>query len=342
MLLRSRRKVCSFEAGTSTLKKRNKANLISDEFSGLEDCKEQLDCVRAKFKGSLVGAHCSIAKGVQNAVLHAARIRATAFAMDLKNKRRWNSPPISQEDAARFIELCRYFGYSTNSIVPHASYLINLGSPDEDVLRKSKDCLMDELRRCSALNLVQIVLHPGSGCGKISKEECCQRIAEALDWVFDEMDKERNSVMILLENMAGQGNCIGANFEQIRSIIDLVGTRHRHRIGVCLDTAHLHGAGIDIRTKKGIDSVLKQFDGIAGMERLRAIHLNDSKADIGSRRDLHENIGKGKIGTDCFRVIMNHSELLKVPMILETPFSEEIYIKELQLLRSFIETDRFN
>lgn len=267
-----------------------------------------------------VGCHVSAAGGVHHAIENAALIGARSLALDLKSKRKWTSPPLAAEEAALFRATMAEFRMTPEQILPHGSYLMNLGSPNAEVHAKSRENLLDELRRCREMGLVYWNFHPGSTCGTISKEECIGKIADALNWAHAQtVDSSipTGGVVTVIENMAGQGGVIGSTFDEIRAIIDLV--HDKKRVGVCIDTCHTFAAGIDIRTKKDVADMLRKFDEVIGLRMLRGLHLNDSKAEFGSHRDRHEDIGHGCIGSECFRAIMNSAELKHLPLILETP-----------------------
>lgn len=260
-----------------------------------------------------VGAHTSISGGLHNAVAEAASIGANAFALFLRSQRTWACKPLETEKAELFKAACADHGFSPKHILPHGSYLLNLGSPNAETLRKSRETLVDELQRCEALGLCQYNFHPGSTCGEISVEECCKKVAEGINRALD----KTSGVTVVIENMSRQGNTIGGRFEEIRSIID--GVRDKSRVGVCIDTCHAFAAGFDIRDKKGFDSMMKEFDDVIGLKFLCGMHLNDSKGELGCHLDRHENIGKGKLGLEVFRCIMNDPRLADIPLILETP-----------------------
>jgi apurinic endonuclease APN1 len=276
-----------------------------------------------------LGAHVSIAGGVFHAPERAAEIHATAFAMDIKNKRRWNSPKLDQDAVDLFKLCCKEHGFDpAKDIVPHGSYLMNLGSPDKEALEKSRNCLLDELERCERLGIGVLNFHPGSSLGKCTAEECCATVAESINWAVEQTKEFK--VVLVVENTAGQGNVVGKNLQELRWILDRV--ENKARIGFCIDTAHLFASGVDIRTTLQFSDFLDEFDQTIGLKYLRAMHLNDSKAKLGTRRDLHENIGNGEIGLECFRAIMKETRLKGIPLILETPESESGWSSEIDLL----------
>ena len=280
-----------------------------------------------------VGAHVSAAGGVCNALCNAQTIGARALALDLRSKRRWESPPLAEEDAVEFKSLAEELGFS-GKILPHGSYLFNLGTSDAEHLEKSRAGMLDEMTRCQKLGIHLYNFHPGSCKNGISEEECCQIVAESINYVLE----RSRDVVAVVECTAGQGNSVGYCFRHLGLIRSQVSDLTR--FGVCLDTAHLFAAGYQVGTGEGWDMIWEEFDREVGVKYLRAMHLNDSKTDLGSRVDRHENIGKGKIGLDCFRIIMNDERFNEIPLILETPCKDgkdhwkQIYTKEIELLYS--------
>jgi len=275
-----------------------------------------------------IGAHVSASGGVENAPLNAKAIGATAFALFTKNQRQWVAPPLSERSIALFKERCVEFGYTPMQILPHDSYLINLGSPDSEGLEKSRTAFLDEMKRCEQLGLDRLNFHPGSHLNKISEEECLQRIAESINIALE----KTQGVTAVIENTAGQGSNLGNKFEQIRYIIDHV--EDKSRVGVCIDTCHTYSAGYDIATRESFLATFEQFDAIIGFDYLRGIHLNDTKKPLASRVDRHESIGMGLLAGDLFSLLMADSRFDEMPIILETPdetrWAEEIaYLKSL-------------
>ncbi|RPB13273.1 AP endonuclease [Morchella conica CCBAS932] len=281
----------------------------------------------------LVGAHVSMAKGVQNAITNSNNIGGNAFALFLKSQRKWASPDMKESDAVAFREACKESRFDPKRhILPHGSYLINLAQSDKEKAKQAYDCFIDDLKRCERLGIGLYNFHPGSTLG-LPRSEALARIAAHLNRAH----KETRFVKTVLENMAGQGNIIGANFEDLRDIIADV--MDKDRVGVCLDTCHLFAAGHDIRTQASYDTVMANFDRIVGREYLVALHLNDSKAPLGSNRDLHQNIGVGFLGLEAFRVLMNDKKLEGLPMVLETPMKvESTWAEEIKLLESLVGT----
>ncbi|XP_064478232.1 probable endonuclease 4 [Ornithodoros turicata] len=287
----------------------------------------------AKVKGSrkpgqckFVGAHVSVSGGLEHAVTRAVELGAQSFGLFLRSQRQWACKPLTQETANRFRDACHEYNFAPHQILPHGSYLLNCGSSDPEVLQKSRATLVDELKRCEMLGLVYYNFHPGSTCGAISVEECIDRIAESINLAH----KETSYVIAVVENMCRQGHTVGGDFRELKAIIDRV--KDKSRIGVCLDTCHAFAAGYDLSKEEGFEEMMSDFDTIIGLPYLKALHLNDSKGKLGSHLDRHENIGKGSIGLEGFRRIMNDPRLDHLPMILETP--EMDYAKEIVLLYS--------
>ena len=277
-----------------------------------------------------IGAHVSISGGVFNAPLNAEEIGAKAFALFTKNQRQWSAKPLTEEAITKFKENLKKVGISPEHILPHDSYLINLGNPEEEKRRKSIEAFVDEVNRCYQLGLKYLNFHPGSHLRKVSEKECLKIIADSINEIL-ERTKE---VILVLENTAGQGSNVGYKFEHLAEIIDMV--KDKSRIGVCLDTCHMFAAGYDIRTEKSYEKTMKEFDEVVGFKYLKGMHLNDAKSQLGSRVDRHHSIGKGNIGLDAFRFIMNDERLNNIPLILET-IDPSIWAEEIKLLYSLIE-----
>eukprot|EP00088_Acartia_fossae_P063316 TRINITY_DN7705_c0_g1_i13.p1 TRINITY_DN7705_c0_g1~~TRINITY_DN7705_c0_g1_i13.p1 ORF type:complete len:381 (+),score=63.52 TRINITY_DN7705_c0_g1_i13:31-1173(+) len=273
------------------------------------------------------GCHVSAAGGLDNAIDNALLCNAKSFALFLRNQRSWNSKPLDPEVVKRFKEKCAKHEFPTHLILPHGSYLVNLGSPKEETRQKSVDTLIDELKRCSALGLNLFNIHPGSSCGEISREECIKLIADGINKAL----KETQGVKVVLENMSRQGNTIGGDLSELRKIMDLV--EDKSRIGVCIDTCHAMAAGYDLNKQEGFDKLIDDIDKMIGFEWLVGLHMNDSKGEAGCKLDRHENIGKGKIGLQGFKRIMQCKHFTDLPMILETPYVDENgYKKEIETL----------
>ena len=274
-----------------------------------------------------IGAHVSAGGGVENAPLNAHRIGATAFALFTKNQRQWVAAPLSAESISAFKNNCKVLGYQPFQILPHDSYLINLGHPESDALQKSRMAFLDEMQRCEQLGLDRLNFHPGSHLNQISEENCLANIAESINRALD----QTSGVIAVIENTAGQGSNLGFSFYQLRKIIDQV--KDRRRIGVCIDTCHAYSAGYDIKTKAGFEKVFREFEEVVGFEYLKGMHLNDSKKELGSRVDRHDSLGTGTLGLEVFECIMNYSRFDGIPLILETP-DEELWSEEIQLLKN--------
>ena len=275
-----------------------------------------------------IGAHVSASGGVQNAPKNAHDIGATAFALFTKNQRQWTSAPFSDAEIEAFKNNCKTYGYSAAQILPHDSYLINLGNPTEDGRNKSLASFIHEMKRCEALGLTMLNFHPGSHLKAISEADCLKRIADGIN----EALQQTTGVTAVIENTAGQGTNLGFRFEHLRQIIDLVDDKTR--VGVCIDTCHLFAAGYDIRTPEAYISTMKEFDDIVGAQYLKAMHLNDAKKELGSHVDRHESIGAGAIGQEAFKLLVRDERTNNIPLILETP-NEELWSAEIALLKSF-------
>jgi deoxyribonuclease-4 len=276
-----------------------------------------------------VGAHVSISGGVENAPKNAEDIGARAFAMFTKNQRQWNAKPLTDKNITHFRENCAARSYDPGHILPHDSYLINLGHPEDEGLEKSRNAFIDEMQRCEQLGLKYLNFHPGSHLNKIDPEQCLERITESINIALD----RTSGVTAVIENTAGQGTNMGNRFEDLAMIIANV--KDKTRAGVCLDTCHTYSAGYDIKTAKSFETTLKNFDNTVGINYLKALHLNDSKKIFGSRVDRHESIGKGSLGLETFRFIMNSPYFENIPMVLETP-DQSIWEEEIRLLYSLI------
>lgn len=272
-----------------------------------------------------VGAHVSSAGGVENAPLNAAAIGARAFALFTKNQRQWQAKPLTGEGIQAFRDNLKQVGISPAHVLPHDSYLINLGHPEMEALTKSRNAFLDEMQRCEQLGLELLNFHPGSHLKKISEEQSLDIVAYSINWVLE----QTTGVTAVIENTAGQGTNLGYRFEHLAHIIKKV--KDKRRVGVCLDTCHTFTAGYDLRTRKACERTFAEFDKIVGFKYLRGMHLNDSKPDLGSRVDRHESIGKGKLGVEVFRYIMNDDRFDELPMVLETVDST-IWDQEIEML----------
>ena len=271
-----------------------------------------------------IGAHVSAAGGVENAPLNAHNIGATAFALFTKNQKQWIAPPLTEKSIELFKQRCEEYGYTAAHILPHNSYLINLGSPEAEPLAKSRAAFLDEMQRCEQLGLDRLNFHPGSHVGQ-GTETGITKIAEILNDVLT----EEQSTTVLLETMSGKGSEVGATFQELRDIIDRV--EKNNKLGVCLDTCHVWDGGYDI--VHDLDGVLDEFDRVIGLSRLKAVHLNDSINGLGSHKDRHAKIGEGQIGLDALVNVVCHPALEGIPFILETPNDDEGWKREIALLR---------
>lgn len=275
-----------------------------------------------------IGAHVSISGGVENAPLNAHGIGATAFAMFTKNQRQWSAPPLAEESIAAFRANCEKYGYKPELILPHDTYLINLGQPDAEKRKRSLAAFIDELKRCDALGLVKLNFHPGSHLKEVTLEEDLKLIAVSVREAVDTVP----NVCAVFENTAGQGTNVGFAFEQIAAMLEL--TDRPGRVGVCLDTCHTYAAGYDLATPEGYEKTFSEFERLIGFEYLQGMHLNDSKSVLGGRLDRHNSIGKGELGLDFFRRLLADDRFDGIPLILETP-DETLWAKEIALLKEF-------
>jgi deoxyribonuclease-4 len=276
-----------------------------------------------------IGAHVSASGGVENAPVNANAIGAKAFALFTKNQRQWFANPLSKTSIKAFRENCEKYDYKPFQILAHDSYLINLGHPESEPLQKSRDSFLDEMQRCEQLGLDKLNFHPGSHLNAIGIEECLKRIAESVNIVLD----KTKGVTAVIENVAGQGTNLGHTFEQLRNIIDNV--EDKSRIGVCIDTCHAYTSGYDVKTADGFRNTFEKFSEIIGFEFLKGMHLNDSKKDLGTRVDRHENIGIGFLGDGTFSILVNDTRFDNIPLILETP-EESLWEAEIKKLYSLI------
>ena len=272
-----------------------------------------------------IGAHVSASGGVENAPLNANAIGAKAFALFTRNQRQWKSSPLTKKSISLFKERCEEFGYKAAHILPHDSYLINLGHPDPDGLQKSRDAFLDEMQRCEQLGLDRLNFHPGSHLNEISVDDCLARIAESINRTLE----QTVGVCAVIENTAGQGTNLGYTFEQIAAIIDRVDDKSR--VGVCIDTDHTLAAGYDIKTEQGFMETFRHFEEVIGFSYLRGMHINDSKKDLATRVDRHDSIGKGVMGMTTFQMLMQDTRFDDIPLILETP-DESIWAEEISYL----------
>lgn len=275
-----------------------------------------------------IGPHVSASGGVENAPLNAASVGANAFALFTKNQRQWFSPPLTEKSIDAFKANCAQVGISADHILPHDSYLINLGQPDAESLDKSRRSFFDEMHRCEQLGLKMLNFHPGSHLKLITLEQCLDRIAESINMALD----KTQGVMAVIENTAGQGTNVGFSFQHIAHIIGKV--EDKSRVGVCIDTCHTYSAGYDLKSEEGYAQTFREFDETIGAHYLRAIHLNDTKKAFASRVDRHDSIGKGLLGIEFFKRFMKDSRFDDMPIILETP-DEKLWASEIAMLQDF-------
>ena len=275
-----------------------------------------------------IGAHVSASGGVENAPLNASAIGATAFALFTKNQRQWKSAPLSEKSIELFKQRCVEFGYSPKQILPHDSYLINLGHPDKEALQKSREAFLDEIQRCEQLGLDRLNFHPGAHLNLVDIDACLRTISDSINYVLD----KSKGVIAVIENTAGQGSSVGHKFEHIAQIIEYV--EDKSRVGVCIDTCHSFASGYDLSTKEEFEKAFSHFDKTVGFKYLKGVHLNDTKKGLSSRVDRHESLGKGILGADTFRIMMRDSRFDEIPLILETP-DESIWAQEIAQLKEW-------
>ena len=274
------------------------------------------------------GAHVSASGGVENAVRNAQQIGATAFALFTKNQRQWSVPALTAGQIHLFKEAMREAGFTAAQVLPHDSYLINLGHPDSDGLQKSRDAFFEEMERCERLGLDRLNFHPGSHLKRITSLQSLDRIAESINMALE----RSTGVTAVLENTAGQGSNLGFAFEHLAYIIERI--EDKSRVGVCLDTCHSFAAGYDLRTKEACDKTFEEFDRVVGFGYLRGMHLNDAMRPLGSRIDRHSPLGDGEIGWECFKYIASDSRFDNIPLILETP-DEARWAQEIERLKEY-------
>ena len=274
------------------------------------------------------GAHVSAAGGVENAPLNAEKIGATAFALFTKNQRQWSAAPLKPSSIGAFEANCRAGGYAPGVVLPHDSYLINLGHPKDEELKKSRAAFLDEMQRCEQLGLDRLNFHPGSDLGLIGADRCLRLVAESIDWALE----RTRGVTAVVENTAGQGSNVGYSFEQLATILSLV--KDQSRVGVCIDTCHAFAAGYDLRTREACDATFAELERVVGFGYLKGMHLNDAMKILGSRVDRHTPLGDGQIGIECFRYIARDKRFDGIPLILETP-DEARWSEEIARLKAF-------
>ena len=276
------------------------------------------------------GAHVSASGGADNAPANAHAIGATAFALFTKNQRQWVAKPLTAGEIDAFRKACDTYGYRPEQILPHDSYLINLGHPEKEALEKSRAAFLDEMQRCELLGLDRLNFHPGSHLQKITEQESLDRIAESINIALD----KTRGVTAVIENTAGQGSNLGFRFEHLRYLIDRV--EDKSRVGVCIDTCHAFAAGYDLRTAEACDATFAELERVVGFGYLKGMHLNDAMKILGSRVDRHMPLGEGMIGMECFRYIARDKRFDGIPLILETP-DETRWSEEIARLKAFAE-----
>ncbi|WP_108649979.1 deoxyribonuclease IV [Dongshaea marina] len=273
-----------------------------------------------------IGAHVSASGGVWNAPKNAHELGATAFGLFTKNQRRWEAKPLGEDDIRKFKASCDKYGYKPEQILPHDSYLINLGHPEPEALEKSRRAFIDEMSRCRQLGLTLLNFHPGSHLRKISESESLALVAESINIALEQVP----GVKAVIENTAGQGSNLGYRFEQLAEIIE--GVEDKSRVGVCIDTCHTFVAGYDLRIFEACEQTFAEFSKVVGFEYLAGMHINDSKAELGSRVDRHHSLGQGYIGEAAFRYIMEDTRFDGIPLILET-IDDTIWAQEIAWLK---------
>ena len=274
-----------------------------------------------------VGAHVSAAGGVELAIARAKALGANALALFTKNQRQWSAPPLTGETIAAFKLACAEAGFLPEQILPHDSYLINLGHPEPEALAKSREAFLDELQRCEQLGLCYLNFHPGSHLKQIPEHVSLKLVSESINWALE----QTQGVTAVIENTAGQGSNLGWSFEQLATIID--GVEDKSRVGVCIDTCHAFAAGYDLRTTTDCERTFDEFSRLVGFEYLKGMHINGAKSTFGSRVDRHHSLRQGNLGTEVFHFIMNDPRFDRIPLILET-IEPEIWADEIAWLRS--------
>ena len=274
-----------------------------------------------------IGAHVSAAGGVDQAVWRAKELNATAFALFTKNQRQWNAAPLTDSMIAAFKQACEQTGFRPEQILPHDSYLINLGHPESEALEKSRAAFLDEMQRCEQLGLTLLNFHPGSHLNKISESESLAKVAESINLAL----AQTHGVTAVIENTAGQGSNLGWRFEHLAEIIAQV--EDKSRVGVCIDTCHTFAAGYDLSSLDACAKTFAEFDAVVGFQYLRGMHINDAKSTLGSRVDRHDSLGVGNIGKPAFEFIMADLRFDGIPLILET-VNPDIWPQEIAWLKS--------
>lgn len=276
-----------------------------------------------------IGAHVSASGGVFNAPLNAKRIGAKAFALFTKNQRQWKAKPLAEDEIIKFKEYCQEAGYLPDYILPHDTYLINLGAPEQEALLKSRDAFTEEMKRCEMLGLKYLNFHPGSHKKLMTDEDCLKIIAESVNLAL----ADTCGITAVIENTSGTGGSVGYRFEHLAALIEMV--EDKNRVGVCLDTCHTFAAGYDIRTRETYEATMEDFGAIVGFGYLKGMHLNDSKVALGSRKDRHDSLGKGLLGWEPFKFIMNDTRMDDIPLVLET-INEDLWAEEILALYKLV------
>ncbi len=279
---------------------------------------------------ALIGAHVSTAGGTYKAFERGEKIGCTTVQIFVKSPNQWQAKPLGQADVQKFHEAHAEHDWP---VMAHAAYLINLASQDPEISEKSRNGLIDELTRCDSLGVLGLVFHPGAHLGA-GVDVGLEQIARNIDTLLAAVPDVRTK--LLLENTAGQGTTLGAHFEELKRVIELLD--QPERVGVCLDTCHAFAAGYDVATEEGYEATITELDRLVGLDRLACLHLNDSKHPLGSRKDRHENLGEGEIGSECFVRIVNDARLVQVPKVLETPMGDDDqgHARDMDKLRSFL------
>ena len=279
-----------------------------------------------------IGSHTSIAGGLENAAIEAKALGATAFGMFTKNQRQWASRPITEEESSKFKDKLKALGFSKDQVLPHDSYLINLGNPDDQKRKQSLEAFIDELQRVHTLGLDKLNFHPGSHVNKIDRKGSLALVSEALDEALSSTE----GVRPIIETTAGQGSNLGSSFEEIAELLTM--SRFPERLGVCIDTCHIFAAGYDLRSEDAFYKTFEEFDRIVGFGKLSGMHLNDAKIALGSNLDRHESLGKGEIGIEPFIRIAQDLRFRNIPLILET-IDSSLWAEEIALLQSYAQKD---
>lgn len=274
------------------------------------------------------GAHVSASGGVYNAPINASEIGANAFALFTKNQRQWVAKPLTEEEITRFKQECAARGFTPAQILPHNSYLVNMGNPDAAKRAQSVEAFIDEMGRCEQLGLDRLNFHPGSHLNGVSPDQCLAYVVEGVNRALE----ATRGVTAVIENTAGQGTNMGYAFEHLAAIID--GVEDKSRVGVCIDTCHAFAAGYELRTRVGYERTMAEFDQLVGLKYLKGMHLNDAMKPFGSRVDRHSPLGDGELGANTFMWVAQDARLEGIPLVLETPEPER-WAEEIRMLREW-------